>query len=885
MKDLHSLLKKQLKEHLNTDVDDLDGPLLDFVKSVNDTYCHADDERNELTSSLEASSSELLDADNRLTGLLGVLEEKVSERTAELELSQQALEKSEEQLRVIYETAPVGIFQSDPGGRYIYANKRLSHMYGFGSPDELMQSISSIAQQIYVDSGEREWVHAQLREEGRLVGYETRRRRKDGTWFWGSLSVQAQLDGTTGRIDHYDGFVLDITARKEADKKLLQAKEAAEGANRSKSIFLANMSHEIRTPLNGIIGLAEVLLSTSLTNQQERFLKQLKSTSYSLLSVLNDILDFSKIEANKLIIDKSSVYVRELVADCLRLVYIQAQEKGLELLFRIHPSVPDIVEGDADRLRQVILNLVSNAIKFTDFGEVLVEVRFESSVGEYGDLTCLIQDTGPGIPPEKLKSIFNAFEQVDGSLTRSRGGTGLGLSISSQLISLMGGKLQCDSEAGKGSTFYFSLPLKVEQDRSGSAIMIGREELAGMRMLVADQNGTSRVILREMLEGWGGVVDEAESIASALSRVEQAVEEKNPYKIIVSDMDLPSMGRESLASEVADNPLASSALVIMLGGVERQLRPAREDVFANAFLYKPVTPSDLFSAIMRALSADAGLHEASMGRKVNVQVSQFPKRILLVEDTPLNQQVAKYMLEGWGHEVTIAENGQEGLEFFISDDFDMVLMDVQMPLMDGLEATGHIRAYEGNKRLLPTPILAMTAHALKGDADTCLRAGMDGYISKPISWKGLFAKIEQYGSSGSGVNAGRTALSHDALKGSFDKSSAEEDFVPSMDNLVARFNNDREFLFDMIRLLLAEVPGRMEKMSEGIKDMDASKIELDSHALKSMLGNFGKNKAYYLAMKIEKYANENKLEQIEEMFSQLEQYVGILQDQLNKLQS
>lgn len=456
MKDLHSLLKKQLKKHLNKDVDNLEKPLRSFVKAVNESYCRADAERDELARSLEISSEELKEADENMNNLLWILEEKVSERTAELELSQQALKKSEERLRVIYETAPVGIFQSDPSGKYLYVNKRLSQMYGYENPADLMQNISSIAQQVYAAPDEREWIHAQLREEGQLVAYETLRRKKDGSTFWVSLSIQAQLDATTGRIDHYDGFILDITARKEADRQLLQAKEDAEGANRSKSIFLANMSHEIRTPLNGIIGLAEVLLNTSLTNQQERFLKQLKSTSYSLLSVLNDILDFSKIEANKLIIDKASVHIRELVADCLRLVYIQAQEKGLELLFRIHPSVPDIIEGDADRLRQVILNLVSNAIKFTDFGEVLVEVKFESTVGEYGDLTCLIHDTGPGIPPEKLNSIFNAFEQVDNSLTRSRGGTGLGLSISYQLISLMGGKLQCESEQGKGSTFIFT---------------------------------------------------------------------------------------------------------------------------------------------------------------------------------------------------------------------------------------------------------------------------------------------------------------------------------------------------------------------------------------------------------------------------------------------
>ncbi|GEM_PF-987339 len=404
-------------------------------------------------------------------------------------------------------------------------------------------------------------------------------------------------------------------------------------------------------------------------------------------------------------------------------------------------------------------------------------------------------------------------------------------------------------------------------------------------MLVADSSSTSRTILREMLEGWGGIVDEAENIASAFAKIQDAVQAKKPYKIIVSDMDLPAMGRKSITSGIAENPLASSALVIMLGGVKKQLKPAREEILANSFLYKPVTPSDLLSAIMQALSTDAGLPDSTAG-KINQQISAFPKKILLVEDTLLNQQMAKYMLEGWGHEVIIAENGQEGFETYISEELDMILMDVQMPLMDGLEATGHIRSYEGKKGLPHIPILAMTAHALKGDAETCLSSGMDGYISKPINWKGLFAKIEQYSSSGSRDHPARVETPlHDDKFDTFDDNSESADLIPTIDSLVPKFNNDEAFLFDMIKLLLAELPVRMNKIREAVIDRDASKIELDTHALKSMLGHFGKNKLYYLAMKLEKTAGEKKLEGMEEMLSRLEQDLKIFEEHLNNLQS
>ncbi|WP_027720634.1 response regulator [Maridesulfovibrio zosterae] len=879
MKDIHRLLKQQLKRHLNKDFNNLEGPLLNFVKSINDTYINAEESRLTLETSLGLNSEESNKIKLNLTGLLGNLEKKVVERTAELEFSKEALKRSEQRLRLLYEAAPVGIFQSYPNGRYLYTNKRLAKMYGYESPADLIKNIKSIPHEIYTDPQEREWVHAQLREEGRLVGYETRRKRKDGSIFWASLSVQAQLSSSSNKITHYDGVVIDISTRKEAEKKLHLAKKAAEDANQAKSMFLANMSHEIRTPLNGIIGLAEIMLNTSLDDQQQKFMRQLKHSSYSLLSVLNDILDFSKIEAKKLAIDKAPVHIRELISECSRLANVQAQQKGLTLLFKINSSVPEIVEGDSDRLRQVILNLTSNAIKFTESGEILIEARFENNQNEFGTLKCSVKDTGPGIPEDKRESVFHAFEQLDGSLTRSRGGTGLGLSISYQLISLMGGNLECDSELGKGSTFYFSVPARIIKENYDLALAIESMNLSGMRMLVADSNNASRSIIHEILEGWGVKVSEAGNAQFAYARIELSKEIKKPYQVIICDIETLAMN--DFNPEIVKDKLGDSALVLMVDEVNKQMVPSNK----LAYVYKPVSPSDLYTAIMQALSDDSVIQERAENKKT-IFKSLSPKRILLVEDTPLNQHVAKHMIETWGHQLVIAENGQEGFEAFISDNFDIVLMDIQMPVMDGLEATRHIRSYEEKQGLPHIPILAMTAHALKGDAENCLQAGMDDYISKPINWKFLFSRIEQYDSTLVSEkfcilkNKEHEPFSH---MESFNQDQNKTNFVPTIDNLMPKFNDDINFLSDMIKLLIEEIPKRIDKIEKGIISKDKSKIEINTHSLKSMLGNFGKNEAYFTTIKIEKAAKKGDLETIKELHNLLKQNVSKLIDQLNNL--
>ena len=879
MTELHRLLEQQLKRHLNKDFSDLEGPLLNFVNSINDIYINAEEARLTLEKSLGLNSDESNRIKLNLTGLLGDLENKVVERTAELELSKEALKRSEQRLRLLYEAAPVGIFQSYPNGRYLYTNKRLAKMYGYDSPADLIKSVKSISQEIYTDPQEREWVHAQLREEGRLVGYETRRRRKDGSIFWASLSVQAQLSSSSNKITHYDGVVIDISTRKEAENKLRIAKKAAEDANQAKSMFLANMSHEIRTPLNGIIGLAEIMLNTSLDDQQQKFMRQLKQSSYSLLSVLNDILDFSKIEAKKLAIDKAPVHIRELIAECSRLVNVQARQKGLTLLFKINSSVPEIIEGDCDRLRQVILNLTSNAIKFTESGEILIEAKFEKNQNDFGTLMCSVKDTGPGIPNDKRDSVFQAFEQLDGSLTRSRGGTGLGLSISYQLISLMGGRLECESELGEGSTFYFSVPARIIKENYDLALATEGVNLSGMRMLVADANTTSRSIIREILERWGVNVSEAGNAQFASARIELTNEIKKPYQVIICDIDM--LGRDNFTPDIAKEKFGDFPLVLMVDEIKQQMTSSSK----LAYIYKPISTSDLYTGIVQALSDDVVTQERAENANT-IFKTLTPRRILLVEDTPLNQHVAKHMIEAWGHQLVIAENGQEGFEAYISDNFDLVFMDIQMPVMDGLEATRHIRSYEKKQGLPHIPILAITAHALKGDAENCLQAGMDGYISKPINWKALFARIEQYNSTPVSekfcILKNKEHETFSQVRSSI-QDQKKTDFVPTIENLMPKFNNDMSFLFDMIKLLAEEIPKRIEKIEKGIISKDKSEIEINAHSLKSMLGNFGKNEAYFTTIEVEKAAKKGDIERIKGLHNTLKQNVSKLIEQLNKL--
>ncbi len=831
------------------------------AKTSEDEIGSVADRFNEMLSQIEMRDGALQlarrDLEARVERRTHQLQNEINERR----LAERELEERKSFLNSVIENSPVCIVAMASDGAVQMCNPAFEKLFQYKQEDFLGRSIMSVL----APPGRLGEIEANLKSvrEGHTTHIVTRRRRRDGTL------VDVEAFAVPLITDHAITGVLvlyqDITDRIRAEEGLVRAKEEAEAASRAKSEFLANMSHEIRTPMNGIIGMTELTLETVLNAEQREYLGMVKTSADSLLTLINDILDFSKIEAGKLELEMIDFELKRNLGEILKTLALRAHLKNLELAWRVGPGVPERLKGDMGRLRQILVNLVGNAVKFTERGEVAVDVEKQAEDESGVLLHFRVRDTGIGIPTEKQHMIFDAFTQADSSASRKYGGTGLGLAITSRLVDLIGGKLWVESEPGKGSTFHFTGHFGFAGEAGHALESSDPELLSGLRVLVVDDNATNRTILVEMLSAWSMRPAAAEGGAVALEDLRLAHDQGLPFSLVITDMQMPEMDGCTLSAEIRRSPKFGEIPIVLLSSSVRLGESARCRKLAIAsYLAKPVQPSELLNALLAALSKPRVVPDPTPRPYAPAEVKTPKLTILLAEDNAVNRTLATALLERRGHTVLATENGREALDALERESVDLILMDVQMPVMDGFEAIRAIRTKE-QRTGAHLPIIALTAHAMKGDRERCLAAGADEYVTKPIRIAELLAAMNRVNTGTVGAAPVEQPANPEVVSSGMDMAAALE-----------RVEGDRDLLDEIARLFAEECPSTMEAIRQALDARDARAVEMIAHRLKGSALSLGAPKVSQAASELEQHVRTGGLEGAPQLIESLTREVGLL---------